>query len=470
MKIVIVGGGISGLACYLFLQKHLLAITPNSIEWEIIILESHASAKRDEPSAAAVNQSAANNIGAAVGIAPNGLSVLRDLDEAIFAEVANSAYPVSHFHLASARGHSLAQICATNQSNPELHTLLIGRHRLWECLRAHVPDDAIVDHKLVASITHTEHHRPIVKFADGSEDLEADFIIGADGVKSVVKKSVTGDGKTDKYPPFFDGLVGVGGFIPSSLLPENEPRGRMTVTFGGHGFFGYGASTIAPQSNHFAECTAPMGDEAAWWSTYEVRNLPDKRDFDNEDIVRQLRKRHAGWTDPVIQKIVDTAAVESIWPTLLMPELPTWHARGIVLIGDAAHAMQPSSGQGTSQGLEDAQVLSMLLAHYLERHFSRAASRVGREVPASIDEAVDQASKKYFEMRRPRVKRIVDRAKQMGDTKRKKGLFEEYFLYMILWIIGKFPIDSYTKQLYNDLPVDATKKFVENDKMPALTI
>lgn len=236
---------------------------------------------------------------------------------------------------------------------------------------------------------------------------------------------------------YLSGLVGVGGFIPSSLLPVHEPRGRMTVTFGAHGFFGYGASSIAPQSNHFAECTAPMGDEATWWSTYETRNLPDRRDFDEQDIVRQLRERHAGWTDTVIQKIVGTAVVESVWPTLLMPELPRWHTRGIVLIGDAAHAMQPSSGQGTSQGLEDAQVLSMLLTHYLERHSSKAASRAGREVPASIDEAVDQASKKYFELRKPRVKRIVDRAKQMGDTKRKKGLFEEYFLYMILWIIGE---------------------------------
>lgn len=236
---------------------------------------------------------------------------------------------------------------------------------------------------------------------------------------------------------YVSGLVGVGGFIPSSHLPKNEPRGRMTVTFGAHGFFGYGACTVAPQSNHFAECTAPMGDEAVWWSTYETSNLPDTRDFDKVDILRQLKERHTGWKDPTIQKIVAEADIDSIYPTWITPELPTWHTRGLVLVGDAAHAMQPSSGQGTSQGLEDVQVLSMLLAHYLERHFSLSASRVGRQVPATVEEAVDQASKSYFELRRPRVKRIVDRAKQMGDTKRKKGLFEEYLTYFILWIIGK---------------------------------
>lgn len=228
----------------------------------------------------------------------------------------------------------------------------------------------------------------------------------------------------------------MGGFVPSSQLPDNEPRGRMTVTFGAHGFFGYGASTVAPQSNHFAMCTAPKGDEAVWWSTYETTHAPDTRNFDKEDILRQLKARHAGWKDPTIKQIVDEAVIDSIYPTYITPELPTWQTRGLVLVGDAAHAMQPSSGQGAAQGLEDAQVLSMLLAHYLERHYSLSAARAERQVPPTPGEAIDQASKKYFEMRKPRVKRIIHRAKQMGDTKRKKGLVEEWFTYLILWVIG----------------------------------
>ncbi|KAL9594763.1 MAG: hypothetical protein Q9219_006849 [cf. Caloplaca sp. 3 TL-2023] len=472
MRIVIVGAGISGLTCYLFLRKHLPKAIPDTTDLEIVVLESHRATKQQER----VNNNVtagqvANTIGATLGIAPNGLSVLRDLDETIFAEVANSGYPVSHFNLSSAHGHSLARLCATNQSSPELHTVLISRQRLWDCLRHHVPDDAIVDRRSVSSIIYTQDHRPVVEFADGSPNLTADLIIGADGVKSVVKKSVTGDGNVDAHPAFFDisGLVGVGGFIPSSYLPQDESRGRMTVTFGAHGFFGYGACSIAPQSNHFAECTAPVGEEAVWWSTYEAPYLPDTREFDKEDILRQLKDRHAGWKDPVIRKVVEEATtIDSVYPTWLTPELPSWHARGLVLVGDAAHAMQPSSGQGTSQGLEDVQVLSMLLAHYLERHFSRAAAQVGRPVPATIAEAVHQASKKYFEIRKPRVKRIVDRAKQMGDTKRKKELIEEYLTYLILWIIGKLPVDAYTKQIYNDLPLHAVRKVIEDEKAPAI--
>ena len=221
----------------------------------------------------------------------------------------------------------------------------------------------------------------------------------------------------------------------------------MTVTFGSHGFFGYAPSTTtAPtQLPHSAERIVPKGDEAVWWSTYECKDLPDTRNFNQVDIRRQLQKRHAGWKDPVIRKIVDEAAVESIYPTWIMPDLPTWHARGVVLIGDAAHAMQPSSGQGASQGLEDAQILSMLLAHCLEKYHSQSAPHAGGQMPAAMREAVEQASKEYFETRKPRVKQITDRAKQMGDMKRKKGVVEEWFVYLILWIIGGFAYSQFSK-------------------------
>ncbi|KAL8648545.1 MAG: hypothetical protein Q9210_004925 [Variospora velana] len=274
---------------------------PATTGCDIIILESHAATKRREPSATVTTKPAAqtgNTIGAAVGLAPNGLSVLRDLDKKIFAEVANAGYPISHFNLASARGRSFAYVGTTNQKDPRLHPILISRQRLWNCLREHVPDHAIADHRAVAGVIYSTDQRPTIQFADGSAEIETELVIGGDGVKSVVKRFVTGDAQTDELPAYYDGLTGVGGFIPSSHLPENEPRGRMTVTFGAHGFFGYGACSIAPQSNHFAECTAPMGDEAAWWSTYETPDVPDSRRFDPRAILNQLKERHTGWADP----------------------------------------------------------------------------------------------------------------------------------------------------------------------------
>ena len=71
MRIVIVGGGISGLACYLFLRKHLPSVVPAGVEVGITILESHAATRREQRSSSANDDSkgpVSDTIGAALGL------------------------------------------------------------------------------------------------------------------------------------------------------------------------------------------------------------------------------------------------------------------------------------------------------------------------------------------------------------------------------------------------------------------
>ena len=223
--------------------------------------------------------------------------------------------------------------------------------------------------------------------------------------------------------------------MSSSCLPTDEPWGRTTMIFGPHGFFGYGACTTHSASTGTAKRTAPRGPFVVWWSTYEADHPLDTRNFDKEEIRQQLIKRHSWWKDPVVQQIVANVELDSVYPTLTTPELPAWHKPGVVLIGDAAHTLPPTSGQGTSQALEDSQILAMLLAYYLERCHT-AAPQAGSLASSEYSKAIDLASEKYFEFRKPRVKRIADRAKQMGDTKRKKGILLEWLTYFIIWLMG----------------------------------
>ena len=54
----------------------------------------------------------------------------------------------------------------------------------------------------------------------------------------------------------------------------------------------------------------------------------------------------------------------NIWPFYIVPKLDKWtskHRRGIIL-GDAAHAIPPSAGQGIKQAFEDAYMFALLLA------------------------------------------------------------------------------------------------------------
>jgi len=105
----------------------------------------------------------------------------------------------------------------------------------------------------------------------------------------------------------------------------------------------------------------------------------------------------------------------------------------MVIVADAAHALQPSSGQGTSQALEDCESFVLLLAHYLkEGYLHPRTTQLATET-----EARTVAAKKYVEMRMPHIKAIQQRSAQIGNMKKKLNVVQEMLLYLILWIVGK---------------------------------
>lgn len=192
----------------------------------------------------------------------------------------------------------------------------------------------------------------------------------------------------------------------------------MVFTFGGNGFFGYSSSgPIEAQS-------------LMWWSTFETSTLPPNRNIDGAEIKAALIKRHQHWKDPIIQNIIQNAEVQSIYPTWVLGELPHWGENGVVLVGDAAHAMDPTTGQGASQALEDSQTLSLLLAEYI---------RGGEEGRYQGREAIAIALKLFYEIRNPRVHEIVERGKKISSSKASVGIVMEYTMYFFLWLIQKVP-------------------------------
>lgn len=268
----------------------------------------------------------------------------------------------------------------------------------------------------------------------------------------------------------FRGLVGVGGFIPSSQLPPAEPPARMTMTFGPQGFFGYGVCTSSmPAGSDAATPKIPPdpGPHAVWWSTYSHPQLPNADKIDRNNIRVQLQGRHGRWADPVIRSIVASAEISAVLPTWTTPDLPTWECNGVVLIGDAAHALPPSSGQGASQALEDAQMLALLLRHYLSQsrylgnddnddHVSSQAEPM--PTPAVKKKAIIHAAEAYCKLRKPRVKRIADRAKAIGDMKRKKGFVGEWLTYFFIWLLGEgFSSIPFERNFLRIIPLELTR-------------
>jgi 2-polyprenyl-6-methoxyphenol hydroxylase-like FAD-dependent oxidoreductase len=84
------------------------------------------------------------------------------------------------------------------------------------------------------------------------------------------------------------------------------------------------------------------------------------------------------------------------WPTHDFPSIPRWHRGRMVIIGDAAHAVSPSSGQGASMAIEDAVELARCL----------------RDAPD-----VAEALTAYERLRRPRVEAVVKEGRRTSQTK-----------------------------------------------------
>jgi 2-polyprenyl-6-methoxyphenol hydroxylase-like FAD-dependent oxidoreductase len=232
------------------------------------------------------------------------------------------------------------------------------------------------------------------------------------------------------------GLIGVGGFIPSALLLDNGVKnGEMGIVFGANGFFGYGYNTSSPrgQKKNLPYETCEPGNEANWWSTYYLDECPDWRLVDSEDAKRQLVARHSSWKNPVIQEIIKNVQIDSVYPTWTTPELPTWERAGLVLVGDAAHALHPSSGQGANQALEDSECFSLLLSHHLRAAYLKPQNSQWKTERV----AVEQAAKDYSNMRMPRLEKIRERSAAIGDFKKPKTLVQEMFMYLFIWSISE---------------------------------
>jgi 2-polyprenyl-6-methoxyphenol hydroxylase-like FAD-dependent oxidoreductase len=212
----------------------------------------------------------------------------------------------------------------------------------------------------------------------------------------------------------------------------------MTFTFGPNGFFGY-----APSSP-----TTTM-----WWSTCESLNPPSETRISIPEMQAQLRARHGNWKDPLIHSIISKADVEHIYPVWTTPALPFWGQGGVVLVGDAAHALQPTSGQGSSQAFEDAKTLSLCLAKYIPKDDGKG--QIGQDGESLLPEALEKGFKLFYAVRSPRISKIVERTKILSGRKGDVGFVGEMMTCFFFWLMGKVPaigkmlIGDVNKELYH---------------------
>jgi 2-polyprenyl-6-methoxyphenol hydroxylase-like FAD-dependent oxidoreductase len=193
MKIIIVGAGISGLAGYLNLKK-FLPEPPSGEPHTITIYESHQATKDDTG-----NPTSEISGGGGLGISPNGMSELEKIDPELRDAVIAQGFPTNAMQMKNSWGWTLGWIGTYSSASGKLHATVMSRRQgIWKCLKDKVPDDVLVTGRKVTGVRLSKTGKPTVVFVDGQTD-SADVVIGADGVKSVVKEFVVGDGYQPHY-------------------------------------------------------------------------------------------------------------------------------------------------------------------------------------------------------------------------------------------------------------------------------
>ena len=355
-KALIIGGGIAGPVTAIFLKRA-------GIDAELFEAWPYAT-----------------GIGGGLQIAPNGMHVLAEIGLAD--EMIQAGSVCEAFEFLTQAGGRIASINRNMMQRFGQPAVNMCRSTLLEALvnRAWCENVELHFEKRLARIEDRADQPVVVQFTDGTQ-AEGDFVIGADGVHSVVRQHVIPDGPR----PFDTGLIGFGGFVPRALIEDFGVGQNVVATFGQSGFFGYGFCSADPETG------------AMWWSTQPSHGVDAAtyRAMDQDMVRRHLLDFHAGWHAP-IPAILEAADNIVVTDTLDVATLPTWSRGRTLLIGDAAHATSPHAGQGASLALEDAMRLGRLMA----RH-----------------EELRQTFQNFEEERRGRAEKIVAIARRNGNSK-----------------------------------------------------
>lgn len=177
----------------------------------------------------------------------------------------------------------------------------------------------------------------------GGGTVEADLVVGADGVHSVVRRSLFAD-----EPPSFTGIVAYRGLVPRERLPVLESQSPSGLTIGaGRSFLRYmirGGEML----NFAAFVSTPRWEQEGWSVACERSELEE----------------HFAGAHGDVQKVLAAAPGTMLhkWGLFARRPLDRWTRGRITLLGDAAHPMLPFLGQGASMAIEDGCILARAIA------------------------------------------------------------------------------------------------------------
>jgi salicylate hydroxylase len=342
-RVAIVGGGIGGMAAAGFLLAAGLPVT---------VYEQAPQLKE---------------VGAGLVLAPNAVRLLRRLG--VFDELARCAVQLDvgwEFRRwqdgTVLSAEDLTTACASLYGE---HTYTVHRADLLEAIAQAVPRETVALGKRCIEVTSSGSGARL-RFADG-EVVEADIVVGADGIHSSVRDAILGPSSAT-----YSGVCAFRALVPAGRAPSFARRRAQTLWLG--------------PDHHLVHYPVASGE----WVNLVA--FAPARDYTIESwtataTIEEFLAEFVGW-DARLTELIRAAGIPGRWALLDRAPLDRWSFGPVTLLGDAAHPMFPFFAQGAAQSIEDGAALAQCLAEGLD------------DPPSAL--------KRYQSLRIPRTRRIQE--------------------------------------------------------------
>ncbi|OQD88432.1 hypothetical protein PENANT_c004G10399 [Penicillium antarcticum] len=415
-RVIIVGGSVAGLTLAHCLFK-------NNIDF--VILES--------------NCDIAPQVGASIGILPNGARILDQLD--IFDEILDAAEPLEHGWTWSAAG----KIISKTEAPKVIHQrhgypiTFLDRQILLDILYRNLKDG---DRRVHTNkrVTKVEHFSEKVRIHCADQSVfEGDMVVGADGVRSTVRREM------------WD-------YMDSMALGKQAAEERACMSSEYSCVFGISTATpgLQPGQSHrtfaddYSTLTVVGKEGRVFWflftkmnRVYSASEIPR---LDKEDIGQHMNKyAHVPITDSVTLSAVYQNVVSRNFLALEEAFYTHWCMDRFVCIGDSAHKMTPNMGQGGNSAIESAAALANHLAILVQGSSSDCISL--RSIKSCLNN--------WQTARQPRTKKVWTKANSLTRLEAGATVKDRIIAQYLLPFMSQLLIDKISQTLFGAERLDS---------------
>ncbi|PYH42564.1 FAD-dependent oxidoreductase [Aspergillus saccharolyticus JOP 1030-1] len=289
------------------------------------------------------------DIGGAITVSPNALQIIDKLG--IYESVLSEGYPAEAFHFRSQDdkpfdAYEIGSVEKYGYPGLRVYRRTVIKALLGKCAEKNIK---IVFGKKFKQIISESETGVTWEFDDGTVG-EADTLVGTDGIHSRVRSYLYPD-----IEPKFMNVMAIAATIKTSQveMPEDYslPVTIMSRT--------HGAYILAPNFSDGSELVIVKQRRIEEHDREGWKNIL----ADKEGSVDFLRQGVEDFPEVVRQAVsAVTPDSVSIWPFYQVPKMERWTSIGgrVSILGDAAHAIPPSSGQGANQVFEDAYTYALV--------------------------------------------------------------------------------------------------------------